>query len=91
MLLAKVLGSVVSTVKHPAYGGKKLMVVQPSKPSGEPDGSSMLAVDTVGAGAGETVLILREGTSAGNILRLKDPPIRSLIVGIVDTIEGGEG
>ena len=86
MLLAKVLGSVVSTVKHPAYHGTKLMVVQPVKPSGEADGASMLAVDTVGAGAGETVLVLREGRSAGEILNLQEPPIRSLIVGTVDHI-----
>jgi len=86
MLLAKVLGSVVSTVKHPAYHGTKLMVVQPVNPSGAADGASLLAVDTVGAGAGETVLVLREGRSAGEILNLKEPPIRSLIVGIVDRI-----
>ncbi|MBI2952231.1 EutN/CcmL family microcompartment protein [bacterium] len=91
MLLAKVLGSVVSTVKHPAYRGTKLMVVQPVRPSGEADGASMLAVDTVGAGAGETVLVLREGRSAGEILNLREPPIRSVIVGTVDRIDMAEG
>ncbi len=91
MFLAKVLGSVVSTVKHPAYRGTKLMVVQPVRPSGEADGASMLAVDTVGAGAGETVLVLREGRSAGEILNLREPPIRSVIVGTVDRIDMAEG
>ena len=91
MLLAKGLGSVVSTVKHPSYRGTKLMVVQPVKPSGQADGASLLAVDTVGSGAGETVLVLREGRSAGDILKLKDPPIRSVIVGIVDRITMAEG
>ncbi len=91
MLLAKVLGSVVSTVKHPSYQGTKLMVVQPVNPSGQADGASLLAVDTVGAGAGETVLVLREGRAAGDILGLKEPPIRSLIVGIVDQIDMAEG
>lgn len=91
MLLAKVLGSIVSTVKHPAYRGTKLMVVQPMKPSGEADGASMLAVDTVGAGPGETVLVLREGRAAGEILNLQGPPIRSVIVGTVDRIDLAEG
>ena len=91
MLLAKVLGSVVSTIKHPSYRGQKLMVVQPVRPSGEADGHSLLAVDTVGAGAGETVLVLREGRAAGDILGLREPPIRSLIVGIVDRVDMAEG
>lgn len=91
MLLAKVLGSVVSTVKHPAYRGMKLMVVQPVRPSGEADGASLLAVDTVGAGAGETVLVLREGRAAGEILNLREPPIRSVIVGAVDRIDMAKG
>jgi ethanolamine utilization protein EutN len=87
MFLAKVIGSVVSTVKHPSYRGTRLMVVQPVKPSGQPEGIASLAVDTVGSGAGETVLVLREGKAAGEILDLKEPPIRSLIVGIVDRID----
>lgn len=91
MILAKVLGSVVSTVKHPSYVGKKLMVVQPTNVSGEFEGESQLAVDTVGAGAGETVLVLREGWAAGEVLRLEEPPIRSLIIGIVDQIQCAEG
>lgn len=91
MLLAKVLGSVVSTIKHPSYAGRKLMVVQPVQPSGAPEGGSMLAVDTVGAGAGETVLVLREGRAAGDILGLREPPIRSLIVGIVDRVDMAKG
>ena len=67
------------------------MVVQPVQPSGAADGGSMVAVDTVGAGAGETVLVLREGRAAGDILGLREPPIRSLIVGIVDRINVAEG
>jgi microcompartment protein CcmK/EutM len=67
------------------------MVVQPVRPSGEADGASLLAVDTVGAGAGETVLVLREGRSAGEILNLREPPIRSVIVGTVDRIDMAKG
>jgi ethanolamine utilization protein EutN len=86
MLLARVLGSIVSTIKHPAYDQTKLMVVQPIRPDGTPDGPSMLAVDSAGAGAGETVLVLRQGAAAARVLGMKLPPIRSVIVGIVDRI-----
>ena len=84
MLLARVLGSVVSTIKHPAYDQTKLMVVQPIRPDGTPQGASLLAVDSAGAGAVETVLVLRQGAAAARGLGMKRPPIRSVIVGIVD-------
>ena len=69
MFLAHVIGSVVSTVKHASYDGTKLMVVQPVRPDGAPDGPSAVAVDTVGAGAGETVLVLRQGAAAAQVLQ----------------------
>ena len=87
MYLARVLGSVVSTIKHPAYDGTKLMVVQRLSPDGLESGPSMLAVDSVGAGPGETVLVLRLGAAAALVLGLELPPIRSVIVGIVDKVE----
>ena len=87
MFLARVLGSIVSTIKHPAYHATRLMVVQPIRPNGEPDGSSMLAVDCIGSGKGETVLVLRQGAAAERFLNIDSPPIRSVIVGIVDEVE----
>jgi ethanolamine utilization protein EutN len=87
MIIARVLGNVVSTIKHPAYGGTKLMSVQPIRPNGENLGSSTLAVDTIGAGAGETVLVLRQGAASAQVLGIDFPPIRSVIVGIVDSID----
>jgi ethanolamine utilization protein EutN len=87
MFLALVLGSVVSTVKHPAYNGTKLMIVQPLKPDGEAADDSLLAVDTVGAGPGEKVLVVRQGAAAAQVLGVPRPPIRSVIVGIVDRVE----
>tara|TARA_Y100001001_G_C7718319_1_gene206061 strand:+ start:180 stop:452 length:273 start_codon:yes stop_codon:yes gene_type:complete len=86
MFLAQVLGSVVSTVKHQAYNGTKLMIVQPVTPQGTATEDSLLAVDTVGAGPGETVLVLRQGVAAAQILGIDRPPIRSVIVGIVDPV-----
>lgn len=88
MFLATVLGSVVSTVKHPAYAGTKLMVIQPIEPDGGASDPEMLAVDTVGAGAGETVLVLRQGAAAAQVLGVDLPPVRSVIVGIVDRVDG---
>ena len=87
MFLAHVLGSVVSTIKHAAYDATRLMVVQPVHPNGDPDGSSMLAVDCIGSGVGETVLVLRQGEAAARFLGVDSPPIRSVIVGIVDRVE----
>ena len=86
MILARVLGSVVSTLKHPAYETAKLMVVQPVQPNGDDDGDTLLAIDTAGAGAGETVLVLRQGVAAAQVLGVDRPPIRSVIVGIVDQV-----
>lgn len=87
MFLASVLGSIVSTVKHSAFDQTKLMVVQPIRPDNRVDGSSVLAVDTVGAGPGETVLVLRQGLAAAQVLGVDRPPIRSVIVGIVDRVD----
>ena len=88
MNLCKVLGSVTSTLKHPAFQGRKLMVVQPLDESQQPAGKSFLAVDnTSSAGPGDVVLVLREGTGVRQILKDKTLPIRSLIVGVVDEVD----
>src|SRR5205085_11335977 len=87
--LCRVLGPVVSTVKHPAYAGKTLLVVQPVDELGGAKGTSYLAVDTVQAGAGDQVLVLTEGTGVRQICQPADPahfPVRSVIVGIVDEV-----
>jgi microcompartment protein CcmK/EutM len=86
--LCKVLGSTVSTIKHPCYGGRKLLVVQPLDLAMEPSGSSFLASDAIGAGAGETVLVCEEGRSA--VLVFETPnrtPLRSAVVAIVDHVD----
>ncbi len=87
MILARVIGSVVSTLKHPAYEATKLMVVQPVQPDGADTDDTLLAVDAAGAGAGETVLVLRQGVAAAQVLGVDRPPIRSVIVGIVDRVD----
>ena len=91
MVLCKVLGPVVSTVKHPAFNGLKLLVVQPVDAVGAFAGKSFLAVDRVSqAGEGDTVLVLREGSGIRQIFGLPKEaklPIRSLIVGVVDQVD----
>jgi ethanolamine utilization protein EutN len=83
-----VLGSVTAAVKHPAYAGQKLMVVQPVDPAGKDTGDSFIAVDRVQAGPGDRVVVLTEGNGVRQILKQGDiVPIRSLIVGIVDAVD----
>ena len=86
MTLAKVLGNVVNSVKHPGFDGHKLMIVQPLDDRSAPIGASFLAVDTVQAGPGDIVLVNAEGNGTRQILG-GQPPIRSLIVAIVDAVE----
>ncbi len=88
MILGKVIGTVVSTAKHPSYLGHKLLIVQPIDESRLASGKTFLAVDNAQAGEGDTVLVLREGTGVRQILQAESPPpILELIVGIVDQIE----
>ena len=86
MRLCKVMGSVTASVKHPSYEGRPLLIVQPVDPEGNETASSLLAIDTVQAGPGDTVLVLSEGTGVRQILDAdaSSTPIRSLIVGVVD-------
>jgi len=88
VILAKILGTVTATEKHPAFHARKLMIVQPLDDAQKAMGKSFIAVDhTSCAGKGDTVLVLREGTGVRQILGDKTLPIRSLIVGIVDAVE----
>ena len=91
MILGRVLGTVVSTVQHPFYAGRKQLLVGAVGPGGLLDGTRyILALDMVGAGVGETVLVEDEGNSARQILGDPRAPVRSLIVGIVDFVDAPE-
>ena len=87
MRLCKVKGTVVSTVKNPVYEGLKLMVVQPLDEAGAEQGHSFLAVDRVQAGEGDLVLVNSEGSGARQLFGKAVLPIRSLITGIVDSVD----
>ncbi len=90
MQLARVIGTVVSTVKHPAFDGLPLMLCQPLGADGQAKGAQIIAVDRVQAGPGDAVLILREGNGIRQLFGKKVLPIRSAIVGIVDHLERAE-
>jgi ethanolamine utilization protein EutN len=86
MQIAKVIGTVVSTQKHRKFEGAKLMLVQPLNADDSPRGVALLAVDGVGAGVHEKVLIVLEGRAAGEALGRKAAPVDAAIVGIIDTV-----
>jgi microcompartment protein CcmK/EutM len=87
MILARVTGTVVSTIHHPIVDGRKLLLAERLDSNGRPTGGYLIAMDTIGAGSGETVLILDEGTGARQILDDSNAPVRSVIVGIVDAVD----
>jgi microcompartment protein CcmK/EutM len=86
VLLAKIVGTVVATRKDPRLVSNKLLVVRPLDPRGKADGNHLVAVDTVDAGVGETVLIV-SGSSARMASGMKDCPVDAAIVGIVDQVD----
>jgi len=86
MLLARVKGQMVATVKLPCLTGEKLLVVEPVDPAGQPEGTELIACDRAGAGVGDTVLELQEGGSIRAIMGKKDAPVEALVVAVIDRI-----
>ncbi len=86
MIYARVVGRITSTIHHFEMTTRKLLVCDKLGPDGKPSGGYVIAIDTVGAGAGETVIILDEGNGARQILGVKDMPVRSVVVGVVDQV-----
>lgn len=87
MFVAQVIGEVVSTVRHDSLAGRKLLIVEKLSTDGEPLDDSLLAVDSVDAGIGDKVLVIDEGSSAAVVTGLPDPPIRTVIVGVIDEVD----
>jgi ethanolamine utilization protein EutN len=86
MQIARVIGTVVSTQKNKKFEGAKLMLVQPLNIDDTPRGNALLAVDGVGAGVDEKVLVVLEGRAAGEALGRKGAPVDAAIIGIIDTV-----
>lgn len=86
MQIARVIGTVVSTRKNRKFDGAKLMLVQPLNLDDSPRGNVLLAIDGVGAGVDEKVLVVLEGRAAGEALGSKGAPVDAAIIGIIDTV-----
>lgn len=87
MKIGRVAGTVVTTICSPVFENRTLLFVDLLDLNGKETGKDVIAVDAVGAGAGETVLVLDEGNGARQVLSAPDAPVRAVVVGIVDEIE----
>ncbi|HRQ39573.1 MAG TPA: EutN/CcmL family microcompartment protein [Chloroflexota bacterium] len=87
MYIGRVSGTVVATIKHEAFYGRKLLIVDQLDPHGKPNGAYDICVDVVQAGLGDRVLVMDEGNGARQILQRAVAPVRAVIVGIVDEVE----
>jgi len=85
--IARVVGTVVSTQKNRKLEGAKLLLVQPLTLDGKAQGVALLAIDAVGAGVGERVLVVIEGKAAGDALRRKAAAVDAAVIGIVDSVD----
>jgi len=86
MQIARVVGNVVATVRHPVYDGHKLLLVQPLALDGDDRGRSYIALDFAQAGKGDRVLVVNEGQSGRQMVGDASAPVRSVIVGVVDEL-----
>jgi len=86
VILARVAGRITSTIHHPDMHGRRLLLLDKLDAQGEPTGGHVIAIDTVGAGYGETVIMLDEGNGARQILGGGRLPVRSVVVGVVDQV-----
>jgi len=86
MILAKVTGTVVTTISHADFKNRRLLVVRPLNVEGDKADEDFVALDCSHAGIGDTVLINREGGGARQVLKDPDAPVISVIVGIVDSV-----
>ena len=91
MQIGRVVGTVVATQKNRKLEGAKLLLVQPLTLENEPRGPAVLAIDSVGAGVGEKVLLVIEGKAAGDALRRKAAAVDAAIIGIVDHVDYVDG
>jgi microcompartment protein CcmK/EutM len=86
MIIGKVVGTVVTTVSHAAFKNRRLLVVQPLSLEEEDNSGDFIALDNSQAGIGDTVLVIREGSGARQVMNNKDACVISVIVGIIDSV-----
>lgn len=87
MILGIVKGEIYSTINHPVYDNRRILLVDRITPEGREDGNYLIAIDAVDAGVGQTVLMIDEGNSARQVIDDPTAPVRSVIIGIVDHID----
>ncbi len=87
MIIGRVAGTVVSTICAPVFDQRRLLLCDLLGEDGRPTGEYTIAVDSVYAGAGETVLILDEGNAARQVTGIPEAPIRAVVVGVIDELE----
>ncbi|MCD6577786.1 MAG: EutN/CcmL family microcompartment protein [Anaerolineaceae bacterium] len=86
MIIGKVVGTVVTTISHPDYKHRRLLVVQPLGFENNDDSGDFIALDNTQAGIGDTVLVLNEGSGARQVMENKGACVISIIIGIIDTV-----
>jgi microcompartment protein CcmK/EutM len=91
MFIARVVGDVVSTHRHEDLAGKKLLLLRRLGLDGTEEGSEIIALDVIGVGAGERVLVVQEGGSARALFKTTSLPVQAVIVGVVDRIDLDSG
>jgi ethanolamine utilization protein EutN len=84
MQLGRVVGHAVATIKHTSMNGWRLLVTQPLATDGQPDGEPVLAIDNLGAGAGDRIILCNDGAAAQKMVGSKNTPVRWLVLGICD-------
>ena len=87
MLIARVIGEIVATCKHPSHEGRKVLMVQPLNLDGSNRGDAVVALDAVDAGVGDRVLLCTEGFSAMTSVGRPESPIDMAVIGFIDEIE----
>ncbi|MEP7347837.1 MAG: EutN/CcmL family microcompartment protein [Gemmatimonadaceae bacterium] len=91
MYIARVVGDVIATHRHANLGGHKLLLVRRLGLDGEEEGSDLIALDVIGVGIGERVLVVQEGNAARTLFKSDKIPAQAVIAGVVDSIELGDG
>jgi microcompartment protein CcmK/EutM len=87
MLIARVVGDITATCKHPTHEGKKILLVQPLDLDGSDRGNPVVAVDSVNAGTGDRVLLVQDGFAAFTSVGHKSAPLDAAVIGVIDQIE----
>jgi ethanolamine utilization protein EutN len=91
MLIARVVGEVVATRKHPSHEGRAVLLVQPLNLDGTDRGDALVALDAVGAGVGDKVLLVTEGFSAMTSVDRPQSPIDMAVIGLIDHVDLAPG